>query len=114
MGYLNILDPNDLTVLDLLEISKQPNPDKVLHHYKGELFDPHHYCDLCDRRFKLQQYFKAYDNVTEETVEDVQEFGHRLNVTPEEYRTHQQTLDRIEMARYNKGPFINAELYEGM
>jgi hypothetical protein len=95
--YHNTVPPEHLTIN---EMPDSAHGLKVLAHYQGVNHEfktgEVHVCDLC-RPYQLNVFFKRFDNMQEEDVQDVQEFEHRLQVTEDEWNLHQQIKDREEI-----------------
>lgn len=101
--YLNSFNPHELTINELAEIQSKPNPEKVLHHYRGELFDTFHFCTLCDRKQKVREYFKRFNSYTEADAQELQELDALLQITQDEYNENAQTVDRQRVQLFGEG-----------
>jgi hypothetical protein len=113
--YLDAINPHELTINELIEIHSQPNAEKILHHYKGELFNSDsHFCSLCDRKFKLAQFFKRFNGNINGFEQEIQEMAFKIGVTQDEYNENAQTRDRAANALYDENPFINDEWRMGL
>ncbi len=102
MSYLNSFSPEELTINELAE-RQRPG---VLAHYKGELEDSqNHFCDLCHRPTKLQQFFKRFNEDFVGFEQQIQEMAFKIGVTQTEFNFNQQRKDMEAAERYARDKF---------
>jgi uncharacterized protein YaaN involved in tellurite resistance len=95
MGYINSVNPEMLTISDLVEMSQQPNAEKVLHELKKTIFKKH----IPTRQEQLREFFNFYNGNINGFEQEVQEMAFTLNISQDEWNQNRQMLDRIEIER---------------
>jgi hypothetical protein len=107
--YHNMIDPTELAPAEMPESA---HASDVLNHYNGVVNEfqtgSFHCCQLC-RPAQVRNFFRLMDSMTDGNAQELQELEFRLAITPQEWNSNQQRLDREEQERYNAHPFINEE-----